>query len=256
MWTQGTGHGHWPGLHQLPSFSCHLISATSCRTPPLDPIVHEIPDRIEHRPVAVRLRPAAPTAHPARHRQQRPDLGPLRVRHVRGTPPNTFRVIGRIPEPVSDTITRGCRRVEPHRRQYVQLRQQGLLDLGWLRNPELPRGPVPMPTANCDHPIETPVRRTSLKIGTTTASDRPVQGIHHAQVCTTAPGLPGSRFHRGKTRRRTVSSHNHQVTHHSSMRGQEPAVNSLTGNRAGCPVRTRTASSAAMLRTVLMASSE
>uniref|UniRef100_UPI00357135AC transposase n=1 Tax=Streptomyces chromofuscus TaxID=42881 RepID=UPI00357135AC len=28
-----------------------------------------------------------------------------------------------------------------------------------------------MPAANCDHPIETPVRRTSLKIGTTTASE-------------------------------------------------------------------------------------
>jgi hypothetical protein len=27
-----------------------------------------------------------------------------------------------------------------------------------------------MPAANCDHPIETPVRRTPLKIGTTTAS--------------------------------------------------------------------------------------
>jgi hypothetical protein len=39
--------------------------------PPLDPVVHEIPDRIEHGPVAIRLRPAAPATHPARHRQQR-----------------------------------------------------------------------------------------------------------------------------------------------------------------------------------------
>ncbi|KPI17130.1 hypothetical protein OK006_10569 [Actinobacteria bacterium OK006] len=92
------------------------------------------------RPVAVRLRLPAPAAQPAGHRQQRPDHGPLRVHHVRGIPPNTFRVIGRVSEPVSDAITRRCSRVELHRREHVQLRQQGLLDLGWLRNPELPRG--------------------------------------------------------------------------------------------------------------------
>lgn len=74
-------------------------------------------------------------------------------------------MIGRIPEPVSDTITRRCSRVELHRRQRVQLRQQGLQVLGWLRNPELPRGPVLIPAANCDHPIKTPVRHTPLKIG-------------------------------------------------------------------------------------------
>ncbi|MEU7642693.1 hypothetical protein AB0C11_43035, partial [Streptomyces sp. NPDC039016] len=32
-------------------------------------------------------------------------------------------------------------------------------------------GPVLMPAASCDHPIETPVRRTPLKTGTTTATD-------------------------------------------------------------------------------------
>ncbi|MFE7300127.1 hypothetical protein, partial [Streptomyces sp. NPDC057579] len=33
-------------------------------------------------------------------------------------------------------------------------------------------GPVLMPAASCDHPIETPVRRTPLKTGTTTATKR------------------------------------------------------------------------------------
>ena len=103
--------------------------------PPLDAVVHQVVDRVQHRPVAVRLRLPAPAAQPSRHRKQGPDRRPLRVRHVRGIPPNTFRVIGRIPEPVSDTITRRCNRVELHRREHVQLRQQGLLDLGWLRNP-------------------------------------------------------------------------------------------------------------------------
>lgn len=42
--------------------------------------------------------------------------------------------------------------------------------LGWLRNPELPRGPVPLPPASCDHPIETPVRSPPLKVGTTTTT--------------------------------------------------------------------------------------
>lgn len=45
-------------------------------------------------------------------RQQRPDHGPLRARHVRGIPPNTLRAIGRIPEPVSDAITRRSGRVD------------------------------------------------------------------------------------------------------------------------------------------------
>ncbi|MFF1743776.1 hypothetical protein, partial [Streptomyces mirabilis] len=64
--------------------------------------------------------------------------------------------------------------VELHRRERVELRQQGLLDLGWLRNPELPRGPVFMLATSCDHPIETPVRHTPLKIETTTASKEAV----------------------------------------------------------------------------------
>lgn len=138
--------------------------------PPLDAVVHEIAHRVQHGPVAVRLRLPSPAPHPARHRQERPDHGPLRIRHVRGIPPNTLRMIGRVPEPVSDAITRRSNRVELHRREHVQLRQQGLLDLGRLRNPELPRGPVAMPAACRDHPIETPVRRPLLKIGKTTAS--------------------------------------------------------------------------------------
>ena len=36
---------------------------------------------------------------------------------------------------------------------------------------ELPRGPAFMPATSCHHPIETPVRRPPLKIGTTTATE-------------------------------------------------------------------------------------
>ncbi|GAA1288409.1 MULTISPECIES: NUDIX domain-containing protein [unclassified Streptomyces] len=110
-------------------------------------------------------------AQSGRHGQQRPDRCPLRVCHVRRIPPTTFRVIDCVSEPVGDTITRWSSRVELHRRKHVELRQQGPLGLGWLRNPELPRGPAFMPAASVDHPIETPVRRTPLKIGTTTASN-------------------------------------------------------------------------------------
>ncbi|GAA3482377.1 hypothetical protein GCM10018966_069090 [Streptomyces yanii] len=121
--------------------------------------------------LAVRGCPPRPRSQPARHRQQRPSLIPLRIRHVRRMPPNTLRVIGRVSEPVGDTITRRGNAVELHQCEHVQLRQQGLLGLGWLRNPELPKGPVLMPTADGDQPIETPVRRTQLKIGTTAASE-------------------------------------------------------------------------------------
>jgi hypothetical protein len=85
----------------------------------------------------------------------------------------------------SDTITRRCSRVEYHRREHVQLRQQGLPNLGWLRTPELPRGPVFMPAACTNHPIETPVRRMPLKIGTTTATygrTRPREGPHRGAL--------------------------------------------------------------------------
>jgi hypothetical protein len=136
--------------------------------PPLDAVVDQVADRVQYRPVTVRLRLSAPAAQPAR--QQRPDSGPLRVRHARGIPPNTVRGIGRIPEPVSDTITRRCSRVELHRRERVQLRQQGLLDLGWLRNPSYQEALAFMPMASGDHSTETPVRCATLKIGTTTTT--------------------------------------------------------------------------------------
>lgn len=59
--------------------------------------------------------------------------------------------------------------------------------LGWLRNPELPRGPVPLPPASCDHPIETPVRSPPLKIGTATATQSQPQKVSYD-----APALWGA----------------------------------------------------------------
>ncbi len=123
---------------------------------------------------AVRLRLPAPAPHPARQRQQQPDHGPLRVRRVPGVPQNTFRVTGRIPEPVRYTITPQCSRGELRRRDLVQLRQQGLLDLGRFRNPEMPRGPAVKPAAARDHPIETAVRRPPLKAGRRWLLTRPI----------------------------------------------------------------------------------
>lgn len=60
--------------------------------------------------------------------------------------------------------------------------------LGWLRNPELPRGPVPLPPASCDHPIETPVRSPPLKVGTATAT-QPQKVSYDAPALWGAPAM-------------------------------------------------------------------
>lgn len=149
-------------IHPVPRREVHG------RRPPLDAVVDQVADRVKERPVAVCLRLPAP----ARHRQQWPDAVPLRVRHVRGIPPTTLRTIGRVSETVSDTITRRSSRVGLHRHERVHIRKQGLLvQLLASTTTELPRSPVSMPTARGDHPIETPVRPTHLKIAMTTVTE-------------------------------------------------------------------------------------
>ncbi|MGW8683507.1 NUDIX hydrolase [Streptomyces sp. NPDC055817] len=90
-------------------------------------------------------------AQPGRHRQQRPDRRPLRVCHARRIPPNTFRVIDCVSEPVGDTITRWSSRVELHRRKHVEAATGSPGSRLASRNPELPRGPASMPAASGDH---------------------------------------------------------------------------------------------------------
>lgn len=149
--------------------------------------------------------------------------------------PNTFQMIDRVPEPVIGTITRQKSRVELQWREHVQLRQQGLLDLGRLRSPELPRGPAFMPAASCDHPIETPLRRPPLKIGTTTATEvacwasdaaRPSSGMRRDA------GRPG--LH---PQRRAVRS---RYSRHPSGRGSQSASVSVSVSMGRATVSTVT----------------
>ncbi len=115
--------------------------------PPLDPVVDQIPHRVDHLPVAVALRPASPAVHPCRDRQHRPHHGPLRVRHVRRVARPAARFVGRVPEPVSKTVTPRGEQAGLHRNDHVQLRQQGLLALG-LRQPRAVQEALPSCSAN------------------------------------------------------------------------------------------------------------
>lgn len=107
------------------------------------------------------LRLSAPALRPSRNRQQRPDRIPFRVRHVSRIPANPFGMISRVSQTVSDTTTRWNSRVELARRERVQLRQLGLLERGWLRNPELPRGPAFMSSPPEYRPTHIPLRVAS-----------------------------------------------------------------------------------------------
>lgn len=87
----------------------------------------------------------------------------------------------------------------------IQLQQQGLLAYELASPTELPRGPVPVPSTGRDHPIETPVRRTPLKVEKTTASNdlspkntvyRPVSGaLRPVAFIDWDLAAPGARIH-------------------------------------------------------------
>ncbi len=127
--------------------------------PPGDPARDQVPDRVQHRAVAVALGLSALPLQPGRHRQQRPHSRPLRVRHIRRVPAHPVRMISRVPVHVRETITRSGSRVERCGRERVELRQQGLLELlGSVRTSELPRGPAFMHLPPEDHPGGKPVR--------------------------------------------------------------------------------------------------
>ncbi|MFD6169891.1 hypothetical protein [Streptomyces coeruleorubidus] len=96
--------------------------AFSGHRPPRDPARDQVTDRVQQLPVAVALGPSAPPLKPGRHRQQRPDLRPLRVRHIRRIPAHPIRMIGRVAVHVREAIARHGRRVEVNRLGRVQQR--------------------------------------------------------------------------------------------------------------------------------------
>ncbi|MGW1169030.1 hypothetical protein [Streptomyces sp. NPDC002550] len=73
-----------------------------------------------------RLRTATPTAHPARHGQQRPDGRPIRVRHARRAVLLPGPVVGSVCEPVGQAVTRQGDGAEPSGRRRGTLRHRGL----------------------------------------------------------------------------------------------------------------------------------
>ncbi|GAA5703664.1 hypothetical protein Save01_04487 [Streptomyces avermitilis] len=110
--------------------------------PPRDPARDQIADRVQQLPVTVALGPAAPAPQSGRHRQQRPDGCPLRVRHVRRIPAHPIGMIGRVAVHVRETIARHSGRVEVNGLGRVQQRQQGLREpLGMGSRPRATREP-------------------------------------------------------------------------------------------------------------------
>ncbi|RPE27102.1 hypothetical protein EDD90_10783 [Streptomyces sp. Ag109_O5-1] len=138
------------GIHPVPRWEVDR------HRPPLDAVVNEIADRIEHRAVAIPLRPAAPPAHPARRRQQRPDLSPLLVRHVRRVPALPFRPVSRVAVHVREAITRWSGRVGLPGHRHGRLRHRGLLLLYGFDTHELFRRPLPHALARAGSPDREP----------------------------------------------------------------------------------------------------
>src|SRR5690606_30711209 len=103
-----------------------------------DAVVDEVADRVDHLPVAVALRPPAPARQPPRHWQQVPHGCPLGITHVRAVPGPALRPVGRVPEPVGETVTPRSGQTGPGTRDHATLRQQGLLLLAGLDIRELP----------------------------------------------------------------------------------------------------------------------
>ncbi|GAB7109634.1 hypothetical protein JCM4814A_79490 [Streptomyces phaeofaciens JCM 4814] len=71
------------------------------------------------------LRTAAPVRQPSRHRQQIPHPRPLGITQVRAVPGTAFRPVGRVPEPMGETVTPRSARTGPGNHDHATLRQQG-----------------------------------------------------------------------------------------------------------------------------------
>lgn len=109
--------------------------------PPLAAVVVQVAHRVDHLPVTVALRLPAPPLQPAGHRHRVAHDGPLLARHVRGVHRPPIRTVDRIPEPVSEAVTRRGRPVGRDRRRDGRLRHQGLLGVRGFNNSALPRRP-------------------------------------------------------------------------------------------------------------------
>ena len=108
--------------------------------------------------MAVALRPAAPAVHPRRRGKGPPHHPPLAIRHVRAVPLPAVRVIGRVPEPVGEAVTRAGGRAGLRGCDHVQLRHRASCCSGF-DNRELPGGPLFMRAQPPTHPIQVPVRQ-------------------------------------------------------------------------------------------------
>lgn len=132
-----------------------------CQAPSGQVAVDEIPHPIEQ------LAMAKPSGCPPRPSSQAGTGSSDRIASHSASlmsgriPANPFGMISRASETVSDTTTRWKSRVELHRRERAQLRQLGLLERGWLRNPELPRGPAFMSSPPEHRPTQIPLRVAS-----------------------------------------------------------------------------------------------
>ncbi|MFC9932182.1 class I SAM-dependent methyltransferase [Streptomyces sp. NPDC127190] len=113
---------------------------------------------VDHLPVAVALGPPAPAGQPTGNGQQFPYQGPLVIAHVRVVPGRALRPVGRVPEPVGETVTPRSGPTGPGNHDHATLRQQGLLLLAGLDIRELPRGPSSMRPHRQTHPGQAPVR--------------------------------------------------------------------------------------------------
>ncbi len=162
---------------------------------PRDPARDQVTDHVQQLPVTVTLGRSAPPPKPGRHRQQRPDGRPFRVRHVGGIPAFPVPVADRVAVRVREVITRSCSRVGREAFGGAQQRHQGLPALlGWIRILELPRGPVFIRVRREDHPGEKPVRPARSMIGSDTASETTSGNLSPKTRSTEIPSIPMSQL--------------------------------------------------------------
>lgn len=119
-----------------PGSSACRTRAPMCPTRPelvLGPVAAVVSTRLTTVSRAASRAMVKPARSGSRHRQQRPDLRPIRVRHVRRIPANPIGMIGRFAVHVREAIARHGGRVEGSGLGRVQQRQQGPGQLSLLR---------------------------------------------------------------------------------------------------------------------------
>ncbi len=140
---------------------------------PGDAARHQIANSVQHLSVAVPLRLPAPPLQPQWHRQTVAHEGPFRVRHVRWIARCTSRAITRVPQPVSEAITRWGSPVGLHPHESVRLQQQGILVRSGFDDHELNRRPcLHARTSERSPDRGATLEPMSTMIGTTTASEQ------------------------------------------------------------------------------------